>query len=182
MSITTLEAVEVLDFDDEGAFLTVSGAERLEKILHENGLPTAYAADWAGGFVGVDVPLENAGETIGLGWNGDAAGSHPTGDHWIVLRTTDEFDTETLETDLSLEAAVELVKVELARDPYGEVPSRCPACGDIIDSCQGHGEIGDPYGHETLRLHDRGIHNVCHPDGCDEKNDDSPYTGLGGTK
>lgn len=112
--ITTLEAVEVLDFDSEGAFLTLSGAERLEKVLHENGLPDAYAADWAGGFFGVDIPA-GPGKTIGLGWNGDAAGSHPTSDHWIVLSTTDEYDTEVLDTDLSLEAAVELVKTEVAK-------------------------------------------------------------------
>lgn len=47
---------------------------------------------------------------------------------------------------------------------------RCPACGDPIDYCQGHGEVGDPAGAEVLGLHDTGIHDHCHPDGC-EKSD-----------
>jgi hypothetical protein len=46
--------------------------------------------------------------------------------------------------------------------------ARCPACGDVIDYCQGHGEIGDPMGHATLAAHDDGQHDGCHPDGCDE--------------
>ena len=29
--------------------------------------------------------------------------------------------------------------------------SKCPACGDWIDYCQGHGEIGDPEGHAILK-------------------------------
>jgi hypothetical protein len=44
---------------------------------------------------------------------------------------------------------------------------RCPACGDIIDYCQGHGEIGDPWGATILNQHDGGDHSGCHPDGCD---------------
>lgn len=27
---------------------------------------------------------------------------------------------------------------------------KCPACNEYIDYCQGHGEIGDPYGFEIL--------------------------------
>lgn len=37
----------------------------------------------------------------------------------------------------------------------------CPACGDSIDYCQGHGEIGDPWGYRVLRLHDDGDHSLC---------------------
>ena len=45
--------------------------------------------------------------------------------------------------------------------------ARCPACGDWIDYCQGHGEIGDPFGADILKLHDLGQHQDCHPDaGC----------------
>jgi hypothetical protein len=44
----------------------------------------------------------------------------------------------------------------------------CPACGDPMDYCQGHGEIGDPYGHGILRDHDNDDHSRCHPLGCDE--------------
>lgn len=45
---------------------------------------------------------------------------------------------------------------------------RCPACGDPIDYCLGHGEIGDPYGWSLLQLHDQGNHAHCSPMGCDE--------------
>lgn len=38
----------------------------------------------------------------------------------------------------------------------------CPACGEFISYCPGHGPMGDPHGAETLRLHDLDIHNVCH--------------------
>ena len=44
----------------------------------------------------------------------------------------------------------------------------CPACGDPIDYCQGHGEIGDPAGFAILMAHDDGDHSGCHPDGCEE--------------
>lgn len=53
----------------------------------------------------------------------------------------------------------------------GEWISRCPACGDPIDYCQGHGEIGDPAGRAILDAHDEGDHTQCHPDGCDEAAD-----------
>ena len=48
--------------------------------------------------------------------------------------------------------------------------ARCPACGDVIEYCQGHGEIGDVRGYNILVLHDDGNHSRCHPDGCDEAN------------
>jgi hypothetical protein len=67
------------------------------------------------------------------------------------------------EADMLHDRLTEL-RAELER--RSEPVSRCPACGDVIDCCQGHGDIGDPYGAETLRLHDLGVHNVCHPDGC----------------
>jgi hypothetical protein len=46
--------------------------------------------------------------------------------------------------------------------------SRCPACGDPIDYCQGHGLIGDPVGHLTLQAHDKGRHEWCNAFGCEE--------------
>jgi hypothetical protein len=46
--------------------------------------------------------------------------------------------------------------------------SRCPACGDLIDYCQGHGMLGDSIGATILHLHDEGHHENCHPAGCDE--------------
>lgn len=54
-------------------------------------------------------------------------------------------------------------------EDFGELISYCPACGQPIDYCQGHGEIGDPVGFETLRLHDIDIHVRCHPNGCEER-------------
>jgi hypothetical protein len=41
--------------------------------------------------------------------------------------------------------------------------SRCPACGDPIDYCQGHGVIGDPGGAVVLAAHDNDNHAGCHP-------------------
>jgi hypothetical protein len=46
--------------------------------------------------------------------------------------------------------------------------SRCPACGQPIDYCQGHGESGDPEGFRILQQHDAGNHADCDPEGCDE--------------
>ena len=48
-----------------------------------------------------------------------------------------------------------------------ELVSLCPACGEPIDYCQGHGEIGDPAGYAQLQAHDHERHASCHPDGCD---------------
>jgi hypothetical protein len=45
--------------------------------------------------------------------------------------------------------------------------SLCPACGEPIDYCQGHGPIGDPFGAAILNRHDSGAHELCHPEGCD---------------
>lgn len=39
----------------------------------------------------------------------------------------------------------------------------CPVCGDVIDYCQGHGEIGDPVGFAILINHSIGQHYRCHP-------------------
>jgi hypothetical protein len=43
----------------------------------------------------------------------------------------------------------------------------CPACGNPIDYCQGHGEVGDPAGRAILDAHDNDDHSGCHPDGCE---------------
>lgn len=37
----------------------------------------------------------------------------------------------------------------------------CPVCGDYIDYCQGHGEIGDPVGFEIMEAHDNDDHSAC---------------------
>lgn len=54
------------------------------------------------------------------------------------------------------------------QDEMTEELSRCPACGEPIDYCQGHGEFGDAWGFAILELHDEGDHSQCHPDGCEE--------------
>lgn len=46
--------------------------------------------------------------------------------------------------------------------------SKCPACGDFIDYCPGHGEIGDPDGYRILDQHDSDEHRDCDPEGCEE--------------
>lgn len=45
---------------------------------------------------------------------------------------------------------------------------RCPACGEPIDYCQGHGPSGDPIGFAILEAHDAGEHSQCDPAGCDD--------------
>ena len=41
------------------------------------------------------------------------------------------------------------------------VDALCPACGNVTDYCQGHGEIGDPAGFAILRAHDNDDHSGC---------------------
>lgn len=48
----------------------------------------------------------------------------------------------------------------------------CPACGNPIDFCQGHGQMGDPRGALILDRHDDGDHEFCHTD-ADCQPDDS---------
>lgn len=56
---------------------------------------------------------------------------------------------------------VALVHEEHSAD---EPVSMCPACGSVIDYCQGHGEMGDPAGRAVLDAHEQGDHSTCHPD------------------
>lgn len=42
------------------------------------------------------------------------------------------------------------------------IQPRCPACGVVSDYCSGHGSIGDPEGYAIIRLHDAGLHGMCH--------------------
>jgi predicted RNA-binding Zn-ribbon protein involved in translation (DUF1610 family) len=53
-----------------------------------------------------------------------------------------------------------------------EPEARCPACGDPIDYCQGHGEIGDPDGWAILQAHDSDDHGSCNAWGCDAAADE----------
>ena len=47
-------------------------------------------------------------------------------------------------------------------DDEEEYVSVCPACGEFIDYCLGHGDMGDPDGAAILDAHDDGIHDGCH--------------------
>jgi hypothetical protein len=49
--------------------------------------------------------------------------------------------------------------------------SRCPACGESSDYCQGHGQSGDPVGHSILRNHEDGVHDDCASGACEGRND-----------
>lgn len=42
-----------------------------------------------------------------------------------------------------------------------ETEALCPACGDWMDFCSGHGEIGDPVGWTILQQHEAGEHDDC---------------------
>lgn len=50
---------------------------------------------------------------------------------------------------------------------YTEEIPRCPACGDLIDHCAGHGRNADPDGFSILLAHDLGEHARCSPLGCE---------------
>jgi hypothetical protein len=39
----------------------------------------------------------------------------------------------------------------------------CPACGNPMDYCIGHGVSGDALGWSILNRHDAGDHSGCHP-------------------
>lgn len=62
----------------------------------------------------------------------------------------------------------------------GEYVSFCPACGDPIDYCQGHGEYGDPLGFRILDNHDAGYHMDCHERGCTAAGTSAIGSGEGG--
>lgn len=63
----------------------------------------------------------------------------------------------------------EIAYLEEEEDWDAEAPEElCVVCANTSSYCQGHGEIGDPEGFETLRLHDSGEHADCHPKACPE--------------
>jgi hypothetical protein len=55
------------------------------------------------------------------------------------------------------------------RDDYPPYEGQCPACGEYISYCQGHGEIGDPHGYQILEQHDNDDHSMCHPIVCGDR-------------
>lgn len=60
-------------------------------------------------------------------------------------------------------------EAELDDEDRDDPGPRCVACGDPIEYCSGHGEIGDPVGFEILRAHDDGDHRRCDPVACEER-------------
>ena len=71
-----------------------------------------------------------------------------------------------LDHDFQPNAFAQLVDAISTEELFGI----CPACGEYIDYCQGHGDIGDPYGREILDLHDNDIHDRCHENAdCQQK-------------
>lgn len=83
-------------------------------------------------------------------------------DHDVAI--TDVLTARSLGQITDKEAVDSIVQImadylaDLTRD---EPVSLCPACGDTPDRCQGHGEMGDPYGRLVLDKHDAGDHSAC---------------------
>ena len=50
---------------------------------------------------------------------------------------------------------------DFSGDCIATVFERCPACGEVIDYCLGHGEIGNPEGFTILQAHDAEDHSGC---------------------
>lgn len=46
---------------------------------------------------------------------------------------------------------------------FDPIETGCPACGEPIDYCQGHGLIGDPTGYAKMVRHDADDHDACSP-------------------
>jgi hypothetical protein len=68
--------------------------------------------------------------------------------------------------DHESDRATSLEDLGLVHDAFIVEP-HCPACGQPIQYCSGHGSIGDPWGHDILTAHDNGDHADCDPFGCD---------------
>jgi len=74
-----------------------------------------------------------------------------------------QFTTDNPPTQLQ---ALNQIMEFVAPDQYGEYFAElgpCPACGDHVDYCQGHGPMGDPQNYAVIRLHEDGVHSMCHP-------------------
>lgn len=65
--------------------------------------------------------------------------------------------------DAHLESAYEDLHYDPSEDAeeFASPANACPACGEYIDYCQGHGELGDPTGFAVLQAHDNGDHSLC---------------------
>lgn len=114
--------------------------------------------------------VDYVGNQPGFGW-----AIREAGEFQVVVGAYSK-DADAPETGLPSEESVTCESCHTVHDPFEECDEYeedvyepgCPACGDPIDYCQGHGEIGDPAGFAILAAHDDGDHSGCHPDGCDE--------------
>jgi hypothetical protein len=77
---------------------------------------------------------------------------------WEQVRYAEEALQEQAEEDAAKEEAV------LYADKACEAGDRCPACGELIAFCTGHGEIGDPTGFAIIEKHDNDDHTDCYGD------------------
>ena len=84
-----------------------------------------------------------------------------TWDAGRVLRELDPIAFRCGVADLTCE--IDLDDYPSDEDDDEEYVSVCPACGEFIGYCLGHGDMGDPDGAAILDAHDDGIHDVCHP-------------------
>lgn len=89
-------------------------------------------------------------------------------DFWAYAEHIDRHDESAFDSDL-FPKAVMLVNDCQHCGLCGHVigatfcvcVERCPACGDPIDYCSGHGMMRDPSGYSTLKRHDSGDHSTC---------------------
>ncbi len=82
--------------------------------------------------------------------------------------TTDLDRLATLTAYCLVERALNEVIERAREDADNDSVPRCPACGQEMDYCLGHGEIGDPVGAAILAAHDDGDHSRCDSRGCDD--------------
>lgn len=125
-------------------------------------VPVATAAQLRN-FVGEWAQIDRNGEWSGLRFAELETSTGAT--RLYVWRAGETFrDAETWESVETDETGAHLYALDgwTWTEVEDEQPARCPACGDVIDYCQGHGEIGDPAGRAILDAHDDGDHTGCH--------------------
>ena len=89
-----------------------------------------------------------------------------TWDAGRVLRELDPIAFRCGVVDLTCE--IDLNDYPSDEDEDEEYVSVCPACGEFIDYCHGHGVIGDPAGAAILDAHNLDDHALCVID-CDSE-------------
>lgn len=95
--------------------------------------------------------------TVTVGERSVTVEDHPCAGYWLTADNNGP----------ALDTVGDAVAWLTADDVDVEDHPACPACGQFIDYCAGHGDMGDPYGASVLDDHDNGAHHGCHPAGCD---------------